>query len=144
MLFKKIFKIFGKNLPSNKCRIFFFRLAGYKIGGDVYIGEDLIISDKLKDKNNLEIGNRVAISPRVTIVTHSNPNNSRLSRVMPDKEGKVTICKDVWLGTGCVILPGITVGECAIVAAGAVVTKNVEPKTIVGGVPAKKISEIDI
>jgi acetyltransferase-like isoleucine patch superfamily enzyme len=47
----------------------------------------------------------------------------------------------VWLGPRCIILPGVTVGEGAVVAAGAVVTKDVEPYTLVGGVPAKKIGE---
>lgn len=46
----------------------------------------------------------------------------------------------VWLGPRCMVLPGVTVGEGAVVAAGAVVTKNVEPYTLVGGVPAQKIA----
>ena len=137
MMFKKIFKMLGKDFPLNKGRIFFFRLAGYKIGKKVYIGEDLIISDKIKDKNNLEIHDRVAISPRVTIITHSNPNNSILRKIIPDKAGKVIIQEDAWLGAGCIILPGITIGKCAIVGAGAVVTKNVKLNTVAVGTPAK-------
>ncbi len=46
-----------------------------------------------------------------------------------------------WLGPRCIILPGITVGEGAVVAAGAVVTKDVEPYVVVGGIPALKISD---
>ena len=143
-MFKKMFKMLGKDFPLNKGRIFFFRLAGYKIGKKVYIGEDLIISDKIKDKNNLEIHDRVAISPRVTIITHSNPNHSILRKIIPDKHGKVIIYEDAWLGAGSIILPGIKIGKCAIVGAGAVVVSDVSPKTIVGGVPAKKISQVEM
>ena len=52
---------------------------------------------------------------------------------------EITIEKDVWIGTQAVILPGVTIGEGAIVAAGAVVTKEVKPFSVVGGVPAKLI-----
>lgn len=54
----------------------------------------------------------------------------------------VHICRNVWVGAGATILPGVTVGENAVVAAGAVVTKNVEPNTVVGGNPAKLIKHI--
>ena len=54
----------------------------------------------------------------------------------------VHICRNVWVGAGATILPGVTIGENAVVAAGAVVTKDVAPNTIVGGNPAKLIREI--
>ena len=54
----------------------------------------------------------------------------------------VHICENVWIGAGATILPGVTVGKNAVVAAGAVVTKDVEPNTIVGGNPAKFIKNI--
>ncbi len=133
---KKFFKILGKSIPSNNLRIFFLRLAGYKIGKEVYIGESFIVSDELQAKANLQIGDRVAISPRVTIVTSSNANNSRIRMIVGEKKGPVIIEKDAWLGTGSIILPNIRIGEGAVVAAGAVVTKDVLPFTIVVGVPA--------
>ena len=52
------------------------------------------------------------------------------------------VCRDVWIGAGCVICPGVTIGEHSIVAAGAVVTKDVPPDVIVGGVPAKVIKRL--
>jgi acetyltransferase-like isoleucine patch superfamily enzyme len=55
----------------------------------------------------------------------------------------IHIGKNVWLGAGAIILPGVTVGENSIVAAGAVVTKDVPSNTIVGGVPARVIKKID-
>ena len=55
----------------------------------------------------------------------------------------VHICRNAWIGAGATILPGVTVGENAVVAAGAVVTKDVEANTIVGGNPAKFIKRVD-
>ena len=54
----------------------------------------------------------------------------------------VHICRNAWIGVGAIILPGVTIGENAVVAAGAVVTKDVAPNTIVGGNPAKFIKNI--
>lgn len=54
----------------------------------------------------------------------------------------VRICRKAWIGAGATILPGVTVGENAVVAAGAVVTKDVAPNTIVGGNPAKFIKAV--
>ena len=51
---------------------------------------------------------------------------------------------DCWIGAGVIILSGVTIGECSVVGAGAVVTKDVEPYTIVAGVPARKIKDIKI
>lgn len=60
--------------------------------------------------------------------------------VVVDKEGHVVeIGNDVWIGSGALLLPGVHIGDGAIIAAGAVVTKDVEPYAIVGGVPAKII-----
>lgn len=58
--------------------------------------------------------------------------------------GGVKIKDDVWIGAGVIILSGITIGECSVIGAGAVVTKDVEPYTVVAGVPARKIKDIEI
>ena len=88
------------------------------------------------------IGDRVAISPRVTLVVSSRPNFSRIAPYAPTKHGPIVIKNDAWLGTGVVILPNITIGEGAIIGANSVVTKDVEPYTIVGGIPAREIRRV--
>ncbi|MGE5072408.1 MAG: acyltransferase, partial [Anaerolineae bacterium] len=85
---------------------------------------------------------RAAISPRVTFVLHSQPNDSRTVPYVNSHQGSVTVCADAWVGTGAVLLPGVTIGEGAVVGANSVVTKNVPPYTVVGGVPAKKIKDV--
>ena len=135
----------AKIFPNNKWRIWLLRKCNYQIGEDVYIGEDVIIADDLSDQStNLIIQDRVSISPRVTFVLLSKPNWSRISKYVNTKKGKIKIEKDAWLGTGSVILPDINIGEGAVVGSNSVVTKDVAPYTIVGGVPAKIIKVIEV
>ena len=126
---------------SNRIRIKIYKHLGIKIGKDTYIGTDLEIID-YSALNLIVIGDRVTISSRVTLVVSSGPNNSKLKNIYPRKIGKIVIEDDAWVGTGVTILPGITVGKMSIIGAGAVVTKDVPPFTIVAGVPAKIIKRI--
>jgi len=144
ILKKKIFKMVAKNAPFYKLRIKLLRMCGYSIGKNVYIAEGLIISEKLDYcEDNLIIGNRVAIGPRVTLVTVPDPNFSKRLRIKTEC-GKIIIKDDAWIGAGAVILPNITIGEGAVVGANAVVTKDVEPYTIVAGVPARVIRKLKV
>lgn len=141
---KKIFKSLAKVIPLSKLRVALFRMGGYSIGKDVFIGEDLIISDNLHDKN-VFIGDRAFIAPRVTLVTSSGPNLSRIEPyVKVVNGGKIRIESDAWIGAGAIILPNVTIGEGAVVGAGAVVIKDVPPYTVVAGVPAKEIKKLEL
>jgi len=141
---KKILKLLAKNVPIFQLRIFLLRQCGYIIGKKSYIGEDLIIIDELDDKNNVIIEDHVTIAPRVTLVTSSYPNASRLRQYVPEATGAIMINEDAWIGAGAIILPNITIGEGAIVGAGSVVTKDVSPYTIVVGSPARPISKLPV
>jgi len=145
---KKLLKLIAKQLPGNGVRIKLLRMCGYTIGDQVYIGEDIIIIDDLgtlgDSRCNLSIGDRTAISPRVTFVLHTQPNESRITPYVNSRKGSITIGSDAWVGTGSVILPGVTIGEGAVIGANSVVTKNVIPYTVVGGVPAHLIKQVDV
>jgi|Deesub1362A_J573_1020465.scaffolds.fasta_scaffold00528_18 maltose O-acetyltransferase len=142
---KKLLKTLARNMPWCKLRTFLYRMCGYSIGKDVYIGEDLIISDKLSELGNVVIEDRVSIAPRVTLITSSSPNFSRIHPYVKTVElGKVKIEKDAWIGAGAIILPNVTIGEGAVVGAGAVVTKDVPPYTVVAGVPARVIKKLEL
>ena len=85
------------------------------------------------------IGDGVSIGHHVIIVTADHqfgPSESRAGALRPSP---VTIENGAWLGAGVLLLPGVAIGRGAVVAAGAVVTKNVAPNTLVGGVPARLI-----
>ncbi len=145
--FKKVKIKFGKILaqyfPLNKVRIWGLRICGFSVGKKVYIGPDLIIASLLNDDTcYLEIGDRVAIGPRVTIILSSDANWSKLSEIFIPIRGKIIIKNDSWLGAGSIILPNIIINEMSLIGAGAVVTKDVPSFTVVAGVPAKEIYKI--
>lgn len=140
---RKLFKTVARLAPGLSLRLWLLRRCGYTIGRDVYIGEDLIICEKLDDfSDKLVIGDRVAIAPRVTLVTASDPNWSRLAEVFPPVLGRIIIQPDAWLGVGVSVMPNVTIGEGAVVGAGAVVTQDVPPWTVVAGVPARTVRTI--
>jgi acetyltransferase-like isoleucine patch superfamily enzyme len=140
---KKLLKLIAKHLPGCGLRIRLLRMCGYVIGDSVYIGEDFIIIDDLgENRFNLCIGDRASISPRVTFVLHTQPNDSRIVPYVNSHMGSITVSADAWIGTGAVILPDVTIGQGAVVGANSVVTKNVAPYTVVGGVPAHFIKKV--
>jgi acetyltransferase-like isoleucine patch superfamily enzyme len=140
---KKSAKWIAGSFPLNGVRVRALRSAGYRVGRSVYIGEGLHVTDELfTNVCSLSIGDRVAIAQRVIIVLASHPNESRLRKIVEPVFGHVTIQDDVWVGTGAIILPNVTIGEAAIVGAGAVVTKDVAPRTIVVGNPARPLKSI--
>jgi len=138
-LFKRILKLLARLLPGYQIRRCLLRAAGYTIGKDVYIGEDLIIIDEPEDKDCLKVGDRVAIAERVTLVISSRPNFSAISAYVPTAHGSITIEDDAWLGTGAIVMPNIRIGRGGVVGAASLVLKDVPPFTIVAGVPAKPI-----
>lgn len=140
---KKAAKFLASFLPSNGMRLKLYRIASYDVGKDVYIGDRVIIIDRLSDKSNIIIGDRASISAGVTLVSSSSPNNSMIVPYVKTVYGRIMIGNDAWLGTGSIILPDVSIGEGAVVGAGAVVTKDVAPFNIVAGIPAKKIGEVD-
>ena len=93
-----------------------------------------------KEEGGISIGDDVLIGHNTVIATLNHVED-------PDKRGDmvpapVRIGDKVWIGANATILPGVTVGEGAVIAAGAVVTKDVAPRTVVAGVPARMIKTI--
>lgn len=91
----------------------------------------------------IRLGNFVVLAPEVMLLTATHDIQNPQNRAGKMEARPVTICDGVWLGARCMILPGITVGEGAIVGAGAVVTKDVPKNTIVAGVPARVIRVLE-
>lgn len=106
------------------------------IGNNIFINTQCLLSGR----GGIEIGDNVLIGPYVVIdsANHNIPTDSLISKAGWEK-GKVVIGKDVWIGAHATILAGVKIGDKAVVGAGAVVTKDVPPGTVVGGVPAKPI-----
>jgi len=116
-----------------KCRFWNGRKVSF--GQRNSIGEGCVFDGRIHE---IQTGNDVSIGPEATILTLSHDPQSP---DFADKGGRVKIGDRAWIAYRAIILPGVTIGEGAVVAAGAVVTKDVEPHTIVGGVPAKEIGK---
>lgn len=93
---------------------------------------------RLDTRGTIRIGKNVSISEEVIILTADHDLNSPY---FAGRTKKVVIEDYAWIGTRSMILPGVHIGKGAVVAAGAVVTKDVKPYTVVGGVPAKEIQQ---
>jgi acetyltransferase-like isoleucine patch superfamily enzyme len=113
------------------------------LGAGTHIGEHSIIWAG-NSTGRVILGEKCLLAPHVTL-TASNYATAPGTPIMdqPKIEEDIVIGADVWLGANSVVLAGVTIGDGAIVAAGAVVTRDVEPNTIVGGVPAKVIGRRD-
>ena len=144
MLYRKSAKLLAKYFPLNAVRVRALRAAGYRVGRAVTIGEELHVTDDLGWRHGvLVIGDRVAIAQRVLIILTSHPNASRLRQRVGEVRGAVVIHDDAWIGAGAIILPGVTIGEQAIVGAGSVVTRDVPPGAVVAGNPARVLKSIE-
>ncbi len=143
----------------NNLKSFFLRRVGAKVGKQVVFypgvwiapGRNLVLGDDvdlalevlITTGGGVEIGDRTLIGYRTQILSSNH--------VIPDGQGRifsaghekkaVKIGKDVWIGANCLILPGVTIGDGAVIAGGSVVTKSVEAFTIVGGCPAKLLKK---
>ena len=112
-------------------------------GKHIKIGKNIFINHACSflDLGGITIEDDVQIGPRVNIVTENHPVDPTTRKYLDLKS--VVIRRNAWIGAGATILPGVTVGENSIVAAGAVVNKDVPDNAIVGGIPAKLIKSID-
>ncbi len=122
------------NMPHDSLSKIFYRMRGTKIGKNVGIAQGVFIEESRPSLVTIEDG--VNIGPRAIIVAHDSAYHC-IDSDIPILSGKVIIKKSAYIGAGAIILPGVTIGERAIVAAGALVTKDVPPGMIVAGVPAK-------
>lgn len=108
-----------------------------RVGRDVFINQGCTLSDI----GGISIGDEVFIGPRVSLITSGHPVDPafRRSHIVA---APIAIERGVWLCAGSTVLHGVTVGEDAVVAAGAVVTRDVPAGALVGGVPARVLRSV--
>lgn len=112
-------------------------------GKNITFGKNVFINSccHFQDQGGIEIGDNALVGHNVVLATINHdlfPENNRVNHYAPIKIGS-----NVWIGSNATILSGVTIGEWAVVAAGAVVTKDVPPYAIVGGVPARVLKFVE-
>lgn len=109
-----------------------------RVGLNFYMNYNCVILDEAP----VEIGDNVMCGPAVQIYTATHPVNPQERNAGIEYAKSIKIGNNVWLGGGCIILPGVTIGDNCTIAAGAVVVKSVPANVVVGGNPAKIIKTL--
>lgn len=154
----KITAVLNQNYHDRQeIRSIFSELTGHKIdksfmlfppfytecGKNIHIGKNVFINYccHFQDQGGIFIGDGTLIGSHVVLATiNHNQNPTERANMLP---ASIHIGNNVWIGSHSTILPGVTIGDGAIIAAGAVVSKDVPSNTVMGGVPAKIIKELE-
>jgi len=143
ILAQKLLHQWARGCIPAALRLRLYRAMGVGIGRNVFVGLDTWLDDQFPEL--IEIEDDVTISFRVTVVVHDDAR--RMNGVIPGAANgtvaPVRLKRGCYLGAACLILPGVTVGERAVVGAGAVVTRDVPPGKIALGVPARVVRDVD-
>ena len=142
-------KLIANYYTDARIRKLYFDRLGVKMGEGSFanLGMKIIVSSN--HRYSIEIGDNVSIGPNLTLVTEAAAGNGKEINTLPyvkeklTKEAKIYIEDEVWIGANVVILPGVRVGRCSVIGAGAVVNSNVEPYSVYAGVPARKIRDLE-
>jgi len=122
-------------------RVVFYPGVWIFTGRNLFVGDDVdfALGVIVTTDGGVDIGDRVLIGYRTQILSGNHVIPPERGQIFSagHVSGPVKICQDVWIGANCLILPGVTIGEGAVVAGGSIVTKDVPHFTIVGGCPAK-------
>jgi acetyltransferase-like isoleucine patch superfamily enzyme len=140
LAYRPLFASHGRNFRFDPLGSYSF--ATIHVGDDVYLGPRAVLSAPL---SAIHIGNKVLFGPEVMILGGDH-NTSLVGRFVhdviekrPEDDAPVVIEDDVWVGARAIVLRGVKVGRGAIVAAGAIVTRDVPPYAIVAGTPARVV-----
>jgi acetyltransferase-like isoleucine patch superfamily enzyme len=136
---KNLYDLAGKHLPSNGLRIKAQQAKGVKIGKNVYLGYDVNIDTAYPELVEIEDYARIGIG--AIILAHSRPADAWMKH-LGEQVAAVRIRRHASLYAGAIVMPGVTVGEYAIVREGSVVTADVPPFTMVAGSPAHVIEKL--
>lgn len=127
----------GKNINVNQP----FRCD---YGCNIHVGDNFFANFNLTilDEAKVTIGDNVLIGPNVSIYTACHPLEAESRDTFVEWAEPVTIGNSVWIGGSVTIVPGVTIGDRSVIAAGSTVTRDVPPDTVVGGCPARVIKQI--
>ncbi|GAB3025467.1 hypothetical protein GCM10027051_32750 [Niabella terrae] len=135
-MIQKIFRLFKKQFDTS---LKYARSLGVKVGNNCWIGDVSFGSEPYL----VTLGNHVQITSGVRFFTHGGGWVLRLQQPDFDSFGKIIVGNNVYIGSCSLIMPGVSIGDNVIIAAGSVVTKSVPDNCIIGGNPAVIIGDFD-
>ncbi|MHC5540403.1 acyltransferase [Singulisphaera rosea] len=138
----RIIKAINRRIKMRTDPVAYARSLGVRVGHDCRL--DLAPDTFGSEPYLISIGNHVTIAPNVKFINHDGgvwvfrKDHPDIDVVAP-----IVICDNVFIGMNCILLPGITIGANSVVGAGSIVTRDVEPGSVVVGAPAKRIKSVD-
>lgn len=158
----KLYKIFLKTPGLNRYSRLWYAKLGIKLSENARIYGDLTVIGQyslielkknaeityncfLLAKDKIIIGENSTLAYQTTILTNAYPNGpyNKLIKIYPRVTAPIIIGDNSWIGARSIILPGVTIGNFCVIAAGSVVTKDVPDYTVVAGVPAKPVKKLN-
>jgi acetyltransferase-like isoleucine patch superfamily enzyme len=132
--------VLAMNAPFNSWRLFFYRLRGVRVGRDVYVVQGAFLEESRPWLIELHDGARIGAG--AILATHDAVFN-RYDPSIPYRYGKIVMKRESTIGPGAVVLPGVTIGERAVVSPGSVVWHDVPDGVIVAGNPARQLMTLE-
>ena len=156
---KLLLRSFNRALPFNAPKEYLlFRLLGIRHGKTIYIeppfrcdyGKHITIGENfyantgcvIIDVARVTIGDNVMFGPNVSVITAGHPVHPETRRTKYEYGVAVSIGSDVWIGANAVILPGVKIGDAAVIGAGSVVTRDIPPNVVAAGNPCRVLREL--
>ena len=137
---KRLFRAYNKTTEDDaEVREEIKRQLFRSVGKNVFIEPDFIC----EMGNNIAIGDNVFIAPNVCIITEEHAMDIEQRRAGLEYARPVTIGDDVWIATGVLVLPGVTIGDGCVIGAGSVVVKDIPPHSLAAGNPCRVIRRLD-
>jgi len=144
--FEEIKRLFGELTQNDLDESFRMWPPFYTdFGQHIEIGKNVFINHgcTFMDRGGITLEDNVLIGPKVNLITTNHPlDPEERKKIMTTISKPILVKKNVWIGAAATVMPGVTIGENAVVAAGAVVSKDVPDNTVVAGVPAKVVKEL--
>lgn len=132
----------ASHLPPSPLKSRLYGWSGLRVGKRVHISPGVYVADGYRS-GLVTLRDGCVLSPYVVLVPSSHPNTSFLAEIWDvSRRAPIAVGRGCWVGAGAVLLPGVTVGEGAIIGANAVVTRDIPPYAIAAGVPARLIGDV--
>ncbi|MFC1992228.1 acyltransferase [Chloroflexota bacterium] len=136
-----LLKQLASSFPIPTWRATLHRMRGMRIGKDVFIGSQVIFDEIYPELITIE--DYVELGDGCKVYAHAH-GPALLRNLYPRTTAPIKIGRSVWIAPGCIILPGVTIGECSVIGAGSIVTQSIPPYSVAVGSPAKVIKTLNV